>query len=450
MDDDKRLNIAMISEHASPLALTGSTDAGGQNVYVDSVARCLGEMGHQVDVLTRRDDPDLPAEVEMAPGVRVLHIDAGPAHHIPKEKLLQWMPDFAQQARSLLEPRRRYDAIHANFFMSGWVGMALRSALRAPLVTTFHALGLVRREHQGAADGFPNERETIERALVHGSDRLIAECPQDRSDLIRLYGAMSSHIDTVACGVDTQLFRPGSRSEARARLGLVQDEFIVLQLGRMVPRKGIDNVIRALALLPRTVPARLVVVGGEQRIPDPETCPELDRLMGLSHSLGISERVSFAGRRDREELRDWYLAADVFVTTPWYEPFGITPLEAMACGTPVIGSKVGGIAYTVCDGVTGYLVEPKQPQALAQALQKLHAQPRLARAMGLAGMQRVHKHFTWDQIARDLAAVFQRLSSAGGRLGAAAPASPGPWNALSAPPWQTPALGQGGYAGWQR
>lgn len=404
------LRIAMLSEHASPLASAGGVDAGGQNVYVDNIARQLGLLGHRVDILTRRDCPDLPDVVQMAPGVRVFHVEAGPQRHVPKEELLDWMPEFARQAQFHLLGEGRYDAMHANFFMSGWVGLVLRSVLQAPLVTTFHALGLVRRQHQGEADGFPQARESIERTLAHYSDRLIAECPQDRQDLIRLYDAAPERIDMIPCGVDTQMFQPGNRAEARARLGLPQDEFIVLQLGRLVPRKGIDNVIRAVSLLPADTRTRLVVVGGASRTPEPATDPELARLMQLAADAGVAERVSFVGRREREELCDWYVAADVFVTTPWYEPFGITPLEAMACATPVIGSEVGGICHSVRDGVTGHLVSPRNPQELAHRLMDLQRQPQLAHVMGRAGLARVKRHFTWEHVAREFVTVFENLA----------------------------------------
>lgn len=408
--NEHRLRVAMLSEHASPLALAGGVDAGGQNVYVDSIARAMGERGHEVDVLTRRDDPRQPDVVALSSGVRVLHVDAGPPQHVPKEKLLGWMPAFAREAQRRLQAEPPYDVIHANFFMSGWVGLTLRPVLQAPLVTTFHALGLVRREHQGKADTFPAARIAIERSLVRQSDRLIAECPQDRSDLIRLYGAVPQRIDMVPCGVDTALFHPGSRAEARLRLGLSQNEFIVLQLGRIVPRKGIDNVIRAMAELPAPMHARLVVVGGDARSPDPHATPEIGRLMCLAASCGAQRRVTFVGRRDRHELRDWYVAADVFVTTPWYEPFGITPLESMACGTPVIGSSVGGIRYTVQEGITGYLVPPKDPAALSERLAALHDRPLLKQALGAAGVARVQQRFTWGQVADDLASVFDDVS----------------------------------------
>ena len=420
------LRIALISEHASPLALAGGVDAGGQNVYVAHVARGLAAAGHSVDVLTRRDDPALPTAVDLQPGVRVLHLDAGPPCFVPKEELLQHMPAFTGAALRFMThgagtgppalhtvlavgsagraPVRQapYDVLHANFFMSGWVGLALRRRFGMPLVTTFHALGLVRREHQREADRFPPERIAIERTLAQTSDRVIAACPQDQGDLLRLYGAAPDRIAQVPCGVDIQALRPGSRAQARQRLGLPADEFIVLQLGRLVPRKGIDNVVRALAVLrglDPLVPSRLVVVGGGSREPDEAVTPEIGRLRRLAAELGVAAQVQFAGRRDRDELRDWYLAADVFVTTPWYEPFGITPLEAMACGTPVIGSAVGGVRHTVLAGVTGFLVPPRDPVRLAERLRELQRNPQLAAALGRAGVHRVRTQFTWDQVA---------------------------------------------------
>jgi D-inositol-3-phosphate glycosyltransferase len=403
------LRIAMISEHASPLALAGGVDAGGQNVYVSQMARCLAELGHHVDVLTRRDDPALPTMVHVRPRLRVLHIEAGPNEFVRKEDMLPHMPAFADMSRKLFEHIGPYDVIHANFFMSGWVGLTLARRFDLPLVTTFHALGLVRQEHQGADDGFPSERIEIERTLVRRSDRLIAECPQDCADLQRLYGAQTERIAMVPCGVDTEVFRPGHRDAARQRLGLPMDQFIVLQLGRLVPRKGVDNAIRAMAHLPRHLNAKLYVVGGASEAADEAITPEIARLRQVALQAGAAERVHFVGRRDRDQLRDWYVAADVFVTTPWYEPFGITPLEAMACGTPVVGSAVGGIQYTVHHGVTGYLVPPHDPPALAARLSQLQRSPALIDAFGRAGVARVRSRFTWERVAGELAAVYESL-----------------------------------------
>ena len=408
----RSLRIVLISEHASPLALTGGVDAGGQNVYVAHVAAGLARRGHQVDVLTRRDSVELPPVMRMGPGVRVFHLDAGPPSFVPKESLLPWMRDFEVQARQLLRSRGPADLLHANFFLSGLVGRRLQRRLGLPLVVTFHALGAVRRLHQVGADGFPPERPAIERRIAHAADRVIAECPQDRQDLIRHYQVPCQRIVEVPCGVDLQELSPGDMQTARERLGLDLQDFVVLQLGRLVPRKGIDNVIHALALLPDDATrrrARLLIVGGDSDLPDEQLTPEIGRLRALAHSLGVQERVHFVGRRGRAQLAGYYQAADVFVSTPWYEPFGITPLESMACATPVIGSAVGGIQHTVVDGVTGYLVPPKDPEALAAHLAWLRSHPQQASAMGRAGLGRVRRMFTWDQVAARLEAVYRRV-----------------------------------------
>ena len=316
------------------------------------------------------------------------------------------MPAFASAAQRLFRHNGPYDVIHANFFMSGLVGLRLKWLFGTPLVMTFHALGLVRREHQREADAFPAARIDIERRIVRHADRIVAECPQDRMDLMRLYRARPRRIATVPCGVDLTDFSPGSKADARRRLGLSQDEFIVLQLGLLVPRKGIDNVIRAMGRLDPSLPARLLVVGGESAEPDERATPEIARLRGVASECGVADRVEFTGRRERSALRDFYIAADVFVTTPWYEPFGITPLEAMACGTPVVGSAVGGIQHTVVAGVTGYLVPPRDPEPLAEALAYLQANPAHAAALGRAGARRVRATFPWERVTEELADLY--------------------------------------------
>ena len=404
------MRIALISEHASPLAALGGVDAGGQNIYVAQVAQRLVDDGHTVDVFTRRDDPDQAPVVYLRPGLRVLHIPAGPAAFVPKEQLLQYMPEFAEACLRLCRAGLHYDVVHANFFMSGWVAMELKRQLGLPFVITFHALGLVRREHQKEADAFPAERIDIERLLVQEADAIVAECPQDEDDLVRLYGAQRAKLTMVPCGFDPQEFAPMSRLEARRQLGLDPDEFIVLQLGRMVRRKGVENVVRAMAHLPRDLHPRLLVVGGESDVPDARITPEIGRLQGIARELGVDDVVTFTGRRQRDQLRLYYCAANVFVTTPWYEPFGITPLEAMACGTPVVGSAVGGIQYSVVDGLSGYLVPPHDPAALAGRLAHLQAHPALARAMGLAGVRRAQMMFTWEQVAAQLAQAYRQAA----------------------------------------
>lgn len=413
MNTERALRIALVSEHASPIGELGGVDSGGQNVYVHHVARCLAAAGHLVDVFTRADRPGLPPVVEMRPGYRVVHVAAGPSRFIAKEELLPYMHPFAEEMRRFFGRGAGYDVVHANFFMSGLVGLELKDAFDVPLVVTFHALGLVRRRHQGTADAFPAARIDIERRLVAEADALIAECPQDESDLVELYAAAPQRIHSAPCGVDGAEFFPRDRMGARRVLGIDGDAFVVLQLGRMVPRKGVDNVIRGAALLPPTGTGPLVlVVGGDSRDPAQDASPEMRRLRGVACASGIIERVRFFGQRRRDELPLFYAAADVFATTPWYEPFGITPLEAMACARPVVGSAVGGIRHTVVDGVTGYLVPPRDPFALAARFAKLRAEPMLGEAMGRAGVRRARRLFTWEGVAERLAAVYAEVDGA--------------------------------------
>jgi len=401
--------LAFISEHASPLAPPGSIDCGGQNVYVANLARELALLGARIDIFTRRDAPGQRQLVQVCEGVRVVHVPAGPPRYVPKEQLLPWMSHFARfVTRFARRQALPYDIVHANFFMSGMVAQQLKLALGIPYVITFHALGQVRRLAQGAADAFPPERSRIEAALMRQADRIIAECAQDRLDMEQLYGAAPERITIAPCGFDPAELWPVPRAAARAQLGLPPGRFTVLQLGRMVPRKGVDTVIQGLALLRERhgVDAELLVAGGGQAGLDAASDPELARLGTLAQQLGIGGQVRFVGQQPRAALRLWYGAADVFVTTPWYEPFGITPVEAMACARPVIGSEVGGIKSTVVDGLTGFLIPSRDPRALAERLAQLHADPALALRMGEAGLRRAYRHYTWRAVAQQAAAVY--------------------------------------------
>lgn len=415
----------MISEHASPLAGPGSVDSGGQNVYVAQVARHLSQAGYWVDVFTRRDRPDLPEVLEWENGVRIVHVPAGPARFVRKEELLQYMPaftdfmvDFFQHqtlpargaaAAQFVEPP--YDLIHANFWMSGLVAADLKRRLGLPFVITFHALGRVRRIHQGRADGFPSERFEIEDRIVAEADAILAECPQDEEDLIHLYNASPEQITIIPCGFDPAELWPVDRAAARQMLRLPGREFLILQLGRMVPRKGVDTVVEALALLQREqgIQASLVIAGGETEKPDPASTPEIARLQTLAAELGVAERVHFVGRSNRQTLKNYYSASDVFVSTPWYEPFGITPVEAMACGVPVIGSNVGGIRYTVRHAETGFLVPPRDAETLARRLAQLARNPELRTCMGQQAIQRANELFTWQKVANKVAELYERV-----------------------------------------
>lgn len=407
--------IALISDHASPLAAPGSIDCGGQNVYVAHLARELAMSGHMVDVFTRRDAIGQKQVVRWRDNIRVVNVPAGPAQHVPKEQLLPHVQAFARfTARFARHQPAMYDIVHANFFMSGMVAQHLKQALGIPFVITFHALGQVRRLAQGAADAFPPARMRIETLLMQQADRIIAECAQDRLDMEQLYGASPGRIAVAPCGFDPAELWPQDQLEARSQLGLASgpgaDRFTVLQLGRMVPRKGVDTVIQATALLRahHGIDAQLLVVGGDIHTGGRDG-PEMARLRALAGRLGILDHVHFVGQKPREELRTWYSAADVFVTTPWYEPFGITPVEAMACARPVIGSEVGGIKSTVVDGSTGFLVPSRDPQAVAERLATLKRNPLLARTMGDAGLRRAYRHYTWRSVAHQVAAVYSAV-----------------------------------------
>jgi glycosyltransferase involved in cell wall biosynthesis len=403
--------IALISEHASPLAALGGVDSGGQNVYVAHLARRLASRGHQVEVLTRRDRPDQPEAVRCADGVTVVHVPTGPPRFVRKEELLPHMGDFTRWVLRRIRSRGEYDLIHANFFMSGLVAADVKRAAAIPFVITFHALGRVRLMHQDVADTFPPERLAIEERVVAEADAIVAECPQDEEDLVHHYGADRARIEVIPCGFDPSEFWPMDRGRVRRELGLDPEEKVVLQLGRMVPRKGVDNVVRAVARLRREhgLAARLLVVGGESATPDPERTPEIGRPAAIAAEEGIADAVTFVGSRGRDALRYYYSAADVFVSTPWYEPFGITPLEAMACGTPVIGSAVGGIRFTVVDGEAGYLVPPRDPAALADRLARVLSCPDHASELGLRAIHRVNDHFTWRHVARAVDDLYDRV-----------------------------------------
>ncbi|MDX9828653.1 MAG: glycosyltransferase [Anaerolineae bacterium] len=423
------VRIGLISEHASPLAILGGVDSGGQNVYVGQVAKHLAALGYEVDVFTRRDAPDLPEVVDWAPGARVIHVPAGPPCFVRKEDLLRYMDAFTLGIlRFARQEGLRYDLYHANFWMSGLVALNLKEIEGTPFAVTFHALGRVRRQHQGQADEFPDERFAVEDRVVAGADLIVAECPQDRQDLRELYGADPDRIVVVPAGFDPLEFWPVDKVEARRAVGLPPGEQIVLQLGRMVRRKGVANVIRAFARLAgadgRRESLRLVIVGGESDEPDPRATPEIGRLQAIAEEEGIADRVLFVGRRGRDLLPYYYSAADVFVTTPWYEPFGMTPLEAMACARPVVGAEVGGIKYTVRDGETGYLVPPRDPTTLAERLGTLLDSPHLLDDMGRRALERARELFTWERVAASLAEAYQAVLAPAALTAGSLPAEP--------------------------
>jgi glycosyltransferase involved in cell wall biosynthesis len=413
----QRQRIAMISEHASPVALLGGVDAGGQNVYVDAVSRGVAAHGYEVDVFTIKSDPAQPEVIAWAAGVRVINLAAGGVGPRAKDALWPHMPVFRDAIlRFARADARRYDLIHGNFWMSGWVAAEMGLRWSTPVAQIFHATGVTKLREQGADDTSPPERIAVERMVVRTVDRIIAQCPAEKEELLREYGAHRGRVALIPSAVDTDRYRPLEQRLARQELGIDPAAEVIVYVGRIIPRKDIRNVVRALARLIRrreeagasSLPS-LLIVGGETERPDPVATPEIGALRDLARDLGVARHVRFMGRHQPDELYRWYSAADVAVTTPWYEPFGLTPLEAMACGTPVIGSHVGGIAFTVADGETGFLVPPRDPAALCARLETVLADAPLRRRMGDAGRARVLRGFTWPRVAEQTADLYASL-----------------------------------------
>ncbi|MCZ2817402.1 glycosyltransferase [Modestobacter sp. VKM Ac-2984] len=394
------MRIDLVSEHASPLAAIGGVDAGGQNVHVAALAAGLAQRGHQVTVHTRRDDAALPDRVTTADGYDVAHVAAGPARVVPKDELLQHMATFADVLRAEWSTTRP-DVVHAHFWMSGLASVQAASGLGIPVLQTFHALGSVKRRHQGDADTSPEQRIDLERGLCADVDHVVATCSDEVFELRRL-GLPSDRVSIVPCGVDTDEFTPDgpvAPRSGRPRL---------LVLGRLVERKGQEDAVRALAAVPD---AELVVVGGPPT-DELDTDPEVCRLRAVAAELGVADRLVFTGAVSRADVPGWIRSADVVLAVPWYEPFGITPLEAMACGRPVVATAVGGLVDTVADGVTGDLVPARDPDALGQALAALLADDERRVAYGAAGVTRARTRYRWSRVVADTDAVYRQVVSA--------------------------------------
>jgi D-inositol-3-phosphate glycosyltransferase len=388
----------MVSEHASPLAVLGGVDAGGQNVHVASLASAMARQGASVTVYTRRDNPALSARVPLTDGVDVVHVDAGPAEPVPKDALWPWMPRFAQELGRLLEDERPH-VVHSHFWMSGAAAVWACTPLGIPVVHTFHALGTVKRRHQGASDTSPRERLQVERGLLRRVSHVIATCSDEVFELARM-GADTHSISVIPCGVDLGLFTTGDAPEPRTGR-----PFRILVVSRLVERKGIGNTLEAMAAL---AGCSLLVAGGPPRERLAED-REASRLIRLADELGVGTRTRFLGQVGRDGIPPLMRSADAVVCVPWYEPFGIVPLEAMACGVPVVASAVGGLVDTVVHERTGLHVPPRRPDRVAEAVSRLDNAPAFARRLGRAGARRARKGYGWDAIARSTLRIYEQL-----------------------------------------
>jgi glycosyltransferase involved in cell wall biosynthesis len=392
------MRIDMVSEHASPLAAIGGVDTGGQNVHVAALAAGLASRGHRVTVYTRRDDESLPERVALQDGYDVVHVPAGPPRELPKDELPPHMPAFARVLRRHWS-QHPPDVVHAHFWMSGLASVEAAASLLTPVpvLQTFHALGSVKRRHQGAADTSPPDRIDLERGLCRDVAHVVATCTDEVFELRRLELARD-RVSIVPCGVDTDVFTPSGPVAPRT------ERKRLLVLGRLVERKGQDDAVRALARVPG---AELVVVGGPPASAL-DADPEVRRLRGIAADLGVGDRLVFTGSVARTDVPAWVRSADVVLAVPWYEPFGITPLEAMACGRPVVATAVGGLVDSVADGVTGDLVPPRDPDRLGEVLAALLADDDRRAAYGAAGVRRAER-YRWSRVVADTENVYRQV-----------------------------------------
>jgi D-inositol-3-phosphate glycosyltransferase len=400
------LKIAVLSMHTCPLAPLGGWETGGMNVYVRELGRALTARGVGIDIFTRRQTPDVEDVVEYAPGARVIHIDAGPHRHVDKYDILDYLPDFAcgiQRYRALTGSG--YDLIHSHYWLSGRLGLLFKDRLGVPMVSTFHTLAqLKNRVAESAAEREQAVRFEIERRTMAGSDRIVALTAVDQQQMVRHYGDLAP-IVVIPGGVDLDRFTALPRPMARERLALAPTSKVVLFVGRIQRLKGLEVLLRAFTRL-NDLDAQLLIVGGR-----PGTSPEsreITRLQHLAARLGIAERTHFLGAVAHEELPTYYSAADVSVMPSSYESFGLVAVESLACGTPVVATRVGGLRSIVRDGETGLLVPWRDAELFAERLRRVLTDDSL-RAQ-LAGNARASVlEYGWDRIAEEHLALYAEV-----------------------------------------
>ena len=392
------MRIAQVSAHTSPLAPLGGRETGGMNIYVLELSRELARLGYEVDIFTRRDG-DLPHVEEIADGLRLVRIDAGPAEPIEKQEIVGHLPEFHANMRRLIEEQPQgYDLIHSHYWQSGWAGTLLARELDLPHVVMFHTLGEVKnRARFGEQE--PKVRIRHERTIARRATAIVTASDHERQLLERYYAADPGRMHTVPCGIDLDLFQPRDREAARERLQLDRDTPVLLWVGRLEKLKGVEILVDAVAGLERR-DFTLLIVGGDERAA--EIRAELE---AQAAAAGISANVRFEGAVPHGLLPWYYSAADICVVPSYYESFGLVAVEAMASGTPVVASRVGGLVSTVIDGVTGYLIPWRCPGPFAEKIEVLLGNPEL-RANFSRAAQRSVERFRWSSIGLRIADVY--------------------------------------------
>jgi D-inositol-3-phosphate glycosyltransferase len=405
----------MLSYHTCPLATLGGKDTGGMNVYVRELAKQLGRMGIQVDVFTRSQDEHVPHVVhDLGYGNRVFHVPAGPEMPTPKQELAEYIPTFSEYVIKLAEEKGlHYDLIHSHYWMSGIAGIELKQAWDVPMVHMFHTLGLMKNRiaREGEYEG--DYRIRGEREVLRHTDRVIAATVAELAQLQWLYEAQTDNVQVIPPGVDLGKFYPIPEEDAREYLNVPICQRMLLFVGRIEPLKGVDTLIRSLAVMRDLGTLQkhevcLSIIGGDASVSDEEMSYEMTRLLDLREELGLQQVVTFLGKRSQDTLPYYYSAADVVVVPSHYESFGMVALEAMACGTPVVASRIGGLAYLIQDGETGFHVRDQEPAELAARLTELLEDDALHHRLGENARAYAQK-YSWKTISDQILAVYRDL-----------------------------------------
>ena len=410
--------IAMISYHTCPLATLGGKDTGGMNVYVRDLTRFLGQIGIHVDVFTRSQDEHVPHVLhDLGYGNRVVHIPAGPEVPLQKEQLASYIPDFVAGIRKFSQEKNiHYDLIHSHYWMSGMAALSLKEAWSVPIVQMFHTLGVMKNsvaQNPGEIEG--DYRLNGEKKVIAGVDRITAATLSEKEQLVSLYHADERKINVISPGVDISRFYPIPKDEARAFVGTPPDEQMILFVGRIEPLKGVEVLMRAISLMRKKgvaceIPHYLAIIGGEPDSDEKRVSAEMARLKLLCGELDLCEMAVFLGKRSQDILPYYYSAADLLVMPSLYESFGLVALESMACGTPVVASKVGGLAYLVRDGVNGYTVSDGDIDALSAQITALLRHPQHRENLGRQAIQ-FAQDYSWEKIASRIADLYGNLIS---------------------------------------
>ena len=400
-----RLTIAMLSLHSCPLGRLGTRDTGGMSVYIREVARCLASQGHRVDIFTRHHDPLHGPVIKLAQGVRLIHLKAGPDLDPPKLSLVNHVEEFVSSlARFRCKTGISYDLIHSHYWLSGLAGLKLQKLWSVPHVTMFHTLAAV-KNRMSATKCEPRLRVLSEEKVAGSCDLVVAATDQGREELSRHYGICPGLVRVIPCGVDLDRFRPADKAAARMALGLDRKERVVLYVGRIDPLKGLDRLMGAMARLDSLPGLKLIIVGG-----DDGSSAEMRWLKDLVGQNGLDRRVCFAGRIDQSGLPAFYQAADLLVLPSYHETFGLVALEAMACGAPVVTTRVGGMTDLVRPGLNGRLVRGEVVEGLAKAVRSTLADVRT----GLFPPEVVRssvRGYEWSQVAQTLLSEYRELLS---------------------------------------